>query len=277
MSDTPRRGDLQATRRLGVVDVTHAHDNSSAIRLRKLIGADRASKMRPAQHPWGLGFGALKKVERSDDLTGDEASALSNLNLDARTLFQMEKSWRPYASRVAHELCNATKSESLIFELHTARVTCMGSAQKILWSSFREGEPDLSLKGPSVAIECKLLRSSEPKRLDTIARATEQHRDIKVPLVVSIGLSRELSNEEVREVVAELPNWKSWFVAHDRIAAAIVFSPRSVPAATLTGTDVTGTFFQFGSVTILRSAAAKRPLPDGFIFRGEDRRTEVGF
>ncbi len=262
---------------IGVIDVTHPHDNSSAIRLRKLIGEDRAAKLRPREHPLGLGLAALSKADQGDVLKEVEVRALGELNLIGRTLGELQKSWKPFAKRVAQDLGDASRCESLIFELHTARIICKGVVGKIIWTRYREGEPDLTLKRPRLAVECKLLRSERRRRRDAIAEAADQHRNTSMPLVVSVGVSREMTPQEVADVIEELPSWKAWFLNHRRVAAGVIFSPMEPPMLGSSGEAPTGSLFQFGNVAIVRSRTAEPPLPPSFRFRGEDRRTEVGF
>jgi hypothetical protein len=259
---------------VNVVDYVKAWDVTEAVRLRKLVGGGVVSRLN-AEHPLYLGFAALRKKERGDELSSPEANALANLKLTSRTLFSVERSWKEQRAVLARQLGDSFECESILFELMTLRVTCKKSAAKVIWTRFLPGRPDIELHNPRLAVECKLIRSSEGNRLDAIRRAAKQHERLQLPLVVSVGVSAELTPREVEDVLSEAPIWREWFERHTRVAAGIIFSPMAPPLGQFDQGNMSGTLFDFGNVAVVRSRLAKPPLPSGYAFRGEDRTQEV--
>lgn len=257
-----------------VVDVTHEWDNTSAIWLRKLMGDTFTRRLGSDEHPLGGGFAALRAAEAGDELDEGARNALSNLKLLGLTLHQLRRSWKASSHRIVDDLGDAKQCESLLFELQVARVLFGGGSNRLVWNRYEEGAPDLVLRRPKVAIECKLLRSEHRSHFEVLRSAARQHRDLGMPLVVALGVSWRMSTAQRAGLDDAIVDWKGWFESHDHVAAGAIFVPREIPTATVEITGRAGQFFDFGSVMIVRSYGAKPPLPQQFSFRGEDRRTE---
>jgi len=250
-------------------------DDSSVRRLVKLLSPDRAKMLQPGQHPLGQALRAHFKRTANKELAPDEGSALAALKLTANTLFQMERSWAPHREQLLKDLLTAPECDSVLFELATIRNALKGTAGRVDWTRYIPSEPDIRLRRPAVSVECKLLRSEERTRLDAIRDAAEQHRDVREPLVVAVGVSRLASRQDVTDVLREIPTWKKWFGEHRAVAAGVIFAPIN-PSNFDYPVGVRGLACEFGQVTVVRSKSSKHPLPDGFVFQGEDRATEVG-
>lgn len=263
--------------KMDLLDVTYARDTSAARRLRKLLQPDVVSSLVPVQHPLGAGFRALTKSERGGELAPVEKSELATLDLTARTLFELERSWWPDREQLVKDLRKASECMSLLFELDSARLMCKGTAARVVWSRYVPGSPDFLLKGTGIGVECKLLRKEDRSYLDVMGDAIKQHASFRGPLVVSVGVSAELEEEEVREILAVAPTWRTWFQGHPRIAAGVIFSPQRLPVDRIDTGAVKGTPFGYGSVTTIRSLVAKPPLPPGYTFRFENRQTAKVF
>jgi hypothetical protein len=259
-----------------VMQYVYEWDDSHVRRLIKLVSEERARRLQPKQHPLGAGIQAYFKRATHVELAADERDALASLKLAACTLFQVEKSWAPHRERLVSDLLSARESDSVLFELATIRNTLKGSAGRIDWTRYLESEPDIRLRRPAVAVECKLLRSETRSRLHAIKDAARQHRDLREPLVIAVGVISFATRQDVEDIAREIPSWNRWFGQHRAVAAGVIFAPID-PNEFDYPMGVRGFACDFGQITIVRSKRARPALPEEFQFQGEDRSTEVGY
>jgi len=252
-------------------------DLSDAVKLRDLIGPGRVTTLRPEQHPLANGFRALKAYLSPSPFPTDLREHLSHLKHFAKTLFQLEDSWRPHQRRLVADLRKAKSCESLEFELHIVRAALQGQVGRIYWCRYDESSGDIRTTGPAMVVECKLARAScsttQPGRSGLrrilwreIHQAERQARPNDLPYVIAVGFGRSFDDRQI-EMVHDLVRSKlSWFEGHPHVSALLVSTRSHVRQPTVDRLGWQATPFYFGSMMEVINRDAANPLPPDFTF-----------
>ncbi|MEX1104269.1 MAG: hypothetical protein WED87_08460, partial [Dehalococcoidia bacterium] len=130
------------------------NDVREMLRLKTLLGGARVvDKLAPNQHPLAAGFKALKlHLLARRPLTKEEQEAFAQLQLDARNVFRLESSWRPYAELLAQELRRSESCRERLFEMDVYR-SCLRRCTGTTWTHFVPGACDFGAMAPPIQVE----------------------------------------------------------------------------------------------------------------------------